>query len=425
MDPEESRLPDERTNEPIDNGRCLYSAGRGADPDLRVFANRTEGRSGAADEAWLQRVLSSQLGGEVLRGVLAPASIDHGDKETWHFLGREKHVPVINSYIDLLYVTNSGRPILVETKLARNPEKRREVIAQVAEYSLGLRSLTADDLVDEREADEELAELKPLMQQHLSTGRLDLVVVGDEVDERALALGHYLLDDPTNQMSIWFIEIGLYEFTDAPNRRIIVPTLRHAALSEVRHTIEVEVTLKPDTQADVSYHATPASKTSASPTTTSGRSPKLTKGELLNEIEAAAGEKARDAAERLIRFAEKRDLHVGMRPTGASIRLPVPGDHSTRVTLFVVTKYATFYMAWLNWEERGGLPQEFADRYLDRITEMLGQSPADVNHPAQAAKAYPLSELSKHVEQLIDIVDETVSQVRRWGDEQPGVERQS
>jgi hypothetical protein len=51
-------------------------------------------------------------------------------------VGRETPVPV--GAIDLLLVDAEGQVIIVETKLSRNPELRRQVVAQVLDYGAGL-----------------------------------------------------------------------------------------------------------------------------------------------------------------------------------------------------------------------------------------------------------------------------------------------
>ena len=47
---------------------------------------------------------------------------------------------------DILYVTLTGQIVLVETKLWRNPESRREVVAQILDYAKELTKWTYDDL---------------------------------------------------------------------------------------------------------------------------------------------------------------------------------------------------------------------------------------------------------------------------------------
>jgi hypothetical protein len=48
--------------------------------------------------------------------------------------------------IDVLLVSSYGRIGIVETKLSYNPQKRREVVAQVLDYALSLQDADLEDL---------------------------------------------------------------------------------------------------------------------------------------------------------------------------------------------------------------------------------------------------------------------------------------
>src|SRR5262245_11502775 len=51
-------------------------------------------------------------------------------------LGTE--VPLGPGYADIVAVETSGRPVVIEVKLAKNPEARRAVIAQILAYASNL-----------------------------------------------------------------------------------------------------------------------------------------------------------------------------------------------------------------------------------------------------------------------------------------------
>jgi hypothetical protein len=62
-------------------------------------------------------------------------------------LGREIPVDLGGAagFIDNLFVTNDAHLVIVETKLWRNPEATREVIAQILQYGMALSRLSLDD----------------------------------------------------------------------------------------------------------------------------------------------------------------------------------------------------------------------------------------------------------------------------------------
>jgi RecB family endonuclease NucS len=59
-------------------------------------------------------------------------------------VGRE--VTVGSGSIDLVAIEASGRPVIIEVKLARNAEARRAVVAQALSYAAHLNGLTANEL---------------------------------------------------------------------------------------------------------------------------------------------------------------------------------------------------------------------------------------------------------------------------------------
>jgi hypothetical protein len=57
-----------------------------------------------------------------------------------------KELYTAGGYIDVLYVTPTGRLVILEAKLWRNPEARRKVVAQILDYAKELSSWSYEDL---------------------------------------------------------------------------------------------------------------------------------------------------------------------------------------------------------------------------------------------------------------------------------------
>ena len=73
---------------------------------------------GFADEAALHNLIEQ-----------TPEMLPLSGTPTLLILGRE--VPLGSGYADLLAVETSGRPVIIEVKLAQNNEARRAVVAQI------------------------------------------------------------------------------------------------------------------------------------------------------------------------------------------------------------------------------------------------------------------------------------------------------
>lgn len=97
----------------------------------------TAGVAGQYTESWLQRILFNHPAALPIReidphaGTLVPVCMEL----------RTDAGPA-----DILYVTRTGQVVLVETKLWRNAEARREVVAQILDYAKELSTWSYEDL---------------------------------------------------------------------------------------------------------------------------------------------------------------------------------------------------------------------------------------------------------------------------------------
>jgi hypothetical protein len=106
------------------------------------FDRLTISSEGNFDEKWLQEQIFEDIS---LLNVIDPDF----EKIAIIPLCQEfsLHDSVRNVFLDILAVTATGRLVLVECKLWKNPQARREVVAQIFEYASLLKSLSYGDLV--------------------------------------------------------------------------------------------------------------------------------------------------------------------------------------------------------------------------------------------------------------------------------------
>ena len=89
------------------------------------------------NEAWLQNLIYDHPG-------LIPA----GEIEACFddLVPVAKEFPLSSGYLDNLFVTPDGYPVLVEVKLWKNGEARRKVIAQLLEYAMDFAALNYEQI---------------------------------------------------------------------------------------------------------------------------------------------------------------------------------------------------------------------------------------------------------------------------------------
>ena len=87
-----------------------------------------------ADEAELEEVLATH-----------DQLLVEDDEPPLALVTRQLHLPG-SGIADLVFVDASGLPVVVEVKLGRNPQSKRDVIAQVFDYAAALSDWTVDEL---------------------------------------------------------------------------------------------------------------------------------------------------------------------------------------------------------------------------------------------------------------------------------------
>ena len=130
--------------------------------------------------------------------------------------------------IDNFMITPSGLPVLVECKLWRNPEGRREVVGQILDYAKELSRWSSSDLQREvrrrlKREDNPLLEMvravdpavdemqfNDALTANLRRGRFLLLIVGDGIREGVEAIAEYLQAHAGLHFSLGLVELPVY-----------------------------------------------------------------------------------------------------------------------------------------------------------------------------------------------------------------------
>lgn len=187
---------------------------------------------------------------------------------------REMDTPV--GPVDVVYVTRSGRPVIVEAKLWRNPESRRKVIGQILDYAKELSRWnyeTFDAAVrrarrrDEGDRPQGLLELMgyaadspeaarffDALSQNLKRGELLLLIVGDGIREGVGAITDFLEGHASLHFTFGLVEMAIYRMPDGGQlvqpRVLAQSTIVRRIVVDLRHE-SIEAT-EAETQTDES-----------------------------------------------------------------------------------------------------------------------------------------------------------------------------
>lgn len=145
-------------------------------------------------------------------------------------------------FADLLGVTKTGRLVVVECKLWRNPQARREVLAQILEYAALLRRWSFGDLTSalnrklvtaepnpiyaaakQRWPDLEEAPFVDAVTRSLKLGDFQLIVAGDGIRSDTHAIADHLNSQSVGLAQLALLEIQLWQA--ASGNILVVPTV--------------------------------------------------------------------------------------------------------------------------------------------------------------------------------------------------------
>ena len=156
--------------------------------------------------------------------------------------------------LDALYANSSGRLVIAEFKLWRNPQARREVIGQILDYAKDLASWGYEDLQREislnlgktgnvlyelvREDTPGLdeAEFVDNVTRHLKRGEFLLLIVGDGIQEGVEKIVEFVQSHSGLHFNLALVEAALYR--DAADHLFIQP--RVLARTEIVQRFVVE-----------------------------------------------------------------------------------------------------------------------------------------------------------------------------------------
>lgn len=156
--------------------------------------------------------------------------------------------------IDNFLVTPSGLPVLVECKLWRNPQGRREVVGQILDYAKELSRWSSSDLQREvcrnlkcqgdpildrvRAMDASIDEIQfnDALTANLRRGRFLLLILGDGIREGVEAIAEYLQAHAGLHFSFGLVEFPIYAMPNGD--RLLAPRVLARTNVVVRHVVE-------------------------------------------------------------------------------------------------------------------------------------------------------------------------------------------
>lgn len=216
-------------------GESLFQMSRSGAPVPVAALRRVNAKGLGLQESWFRDAIFAEP--ELVIGPCRTAGRVDAD-EVW--LPWRTEINFGSGPIDVLLVSSHGRIGIVETKLSYNPQRRREVVAQVLDYALSLQESDREDLPElpaspHAPLEEDLAEC-------LGSGRFLLIIAGDALDPRALRLSQSMLARHlTSEWDLAMVDLNVYRRQQDEDALLVVPELLGMVQTDLRQVVRVVV----------------------------------------------------------------------------------------------------------------------------------------------------------------------------------------
>lgn len=333
-------------------------------------------------ESWLQEVL------RIHPNILPTAEIEPVFSP---LIPIGKEVPTDSGYIDNLFISPQGYPVLVETKLWKNPEARRDVLAQSIDYAASLSNWNYSKLDEATrkytrhfenseiglidwieqstgETIEDASYFEENVSKNLRLGRILMLLVGDRIRSTVVDLLSHINKYPHLAMNVALIELQCFQLAeDEQWPLLVVPSLLARTEIIERSIVQVNVSI------DGTYRVKAKQRKIAEVEKTS-RTP-LTEDEYWEKLKHE-DERSYDKARILIDYYRNKDgIHLRPRQNSIAIHMFAP-ESGQRISLFFIRTDGVIECWHSTIAEqlgKAGLARELLDEYLQELKPMLKQ----------------------------------------------------
>ena len=372
------------------------------------------------DEAWIQETIRANP--EIL-----PVAEIEPTFASLVSIGME--VPTKTGSIDNLYLNPQGYLTIVETKLWRNPEARREVVGQIIEYAKDISHWSLDDLEERvrsynqkyrgsdlgvldtlRQADQiEKADesfILDAISRNMRRGKFLLLIVGDGIRENVEEMVDFLNETPQLQFTLALVELHVYELDGTEDKsRLVIPQIVARTREITRVVVRVEGTAIESVRVEVDT------------TTESNRRPgvrtPLTEEEFFEALGQTVSHEDELFAHDIIENMKNLGCEIGWQDASYTVRLPDPGGSRQMLSLVNVRKNGTIVVGFLGGQLlKVGVPEQIAFDFVRKTAQLFDHCEVHPKWEDTWMRGVPLSELRPRYDDFVRLIQEVIDDIR-------------
>ena len=339
--------------------------------------------------------------------------------------------------VDLFYINSNGFMTIVETKLWRNPEARRQVVAQIIDYAKDMAQWTYQDLVEALQKSDSTFSGDPLIElaceddddfeeanfidrvaQNLRLGRFLLMIVGDGIQEGVEQMAKFLQQTPQLGYTLALIEIALFRLNAGQNDPLYVQPRIIARTQEItRAVIEVK---EPSRLKDITV-TIPDERGKSK-----GHRKSITEADFLEELEKSVTPEVIEFAKSALSEAKDHDLEIKWGGAGPLFQY-VDGETGEYFTFGQLYRHGTLTSTERLFSkcQKLKLPPEIWRDYFDEVAELIpegkrrrikyksGRETERIGTETSGIKGGPpLEGLAPHKKEWFNAIDKAVERIR-------------
>lgn len=299
------------------------------------------------NENWIQELIHSNP------DILPISEIETGFAPV---ISIGKEVSTIVGNIDNLFISPDGYLTIVETKLWRNPEARREVVGQILDYAKELNKWSFTDLdnsvkkfnqrynnnsdgllatvrkhTEVDEADERF--FIDNISKNLKRGRFLLLIAGDGIRESVEDMVEYLTQTPQLYFTLALVELQIYKLNQNDNSLIIIPQLVTRTREITRAIVRIEGNYSTDVKVNIETDlGTETAKQGYKRMT-------ITAEDYFEQLEQNTNKDTVAFVNQIIKDSVDLGLYIEWNAASFSIKLPDPQGSGIKIAVFNIDKY--------------------------------------------------------------------------------------
>ena len=340
-------------------------------------------------------------------------------------LGREISTSV--GYIDNLYISPNGYLTIVETKLWRNPEAKREVVGQIIDYAKELtnwnftklndgvknssqlynnNSKGIIELIKDFENIEEHEEYKIIdnIERNLKRGRFLLLIVGDGIRESVEEMVDFLSNTPQIQFTLGLVELQFYKNPNVEGELIAIPNLITRTREITRAIVKIENSTNGNVTIETDFIEEKVKPITARTT--------ITEDDFFEQLQQNTDYESAEFAKHILATVKEKGYFVEWRQGAFVAKILDPNGSGSKITLFVTDRKGLFYLMQSGDQlKRLGMSNEISLVYAKNTSELVKGLFPHPNHPDCWNKYATIKEIKPVFAEFMNEVDNYVENI--------------